>query len=649
MSLDDADESVRIAVRALGDMRTRGATRSVDGKPSTREAEHDASSSFSSPTASSLPTPLQSSNTYIFDQAAASNISLDYTPDRPMHQTPSNGHGQNADYLARVSSIPIVNSALRAYEHGKASSRIVNYGAGIVESSISTISRPVINRLGYSRRASSSQEQRPTLDHQSSSRNDERELSVERGGDATVERGSKGPDREEGLGLHIASGQDDASASHQMQSLSTDSASPTASPSEANGSREVAPRPLWHTVLLEAGGIGTAVTVSDDNLRRLRYALSWLGYATAHIDAQILVLREFMASLQNRVGGNETVSPEHMRTLNSVKRDLVSTIRQAVDVVSKYGGGALPEPARSRVRGFILTLPQRWARAAGGSGGPATSRPARHGVHPHGHEVSGSSKTSPPTSRSTAHAARHGLTTPYSRPTSPTSTAPSSPLHSRVSSATDLTSMNRGVGQMQMPSLEVLAEAASSSTPGAGPSRLAGSADGATEGREGGEGSFAAVPVSQATHAAQKILSLATESLDMMRSVTGVVKDSLDKADTWIERMRAVGIQRQQPGQGTQEANHPDDMPPIPGSGASMHLPPLDAIHLAGTQPSMMNQGDVLHHLPVDEVERLSELRIRSATVTPRMASGSLPDIAERAREGDAMDEDGNAKAEGGG
>ena len=51
-----------------------------------------------------------------------------------------------------------------------------------------------------------------------------------------------------------------------------------------------------------------------------------------------------------------------------VKRDIVRTIRQAVYFVSKYAGGALPEPARTRVRGFILTLPQRWASKASGTG-----------------------------------------------------------------------------------------------------------------------------------------------------------------------------------------------------------------------------------------------------------------------------------------
>ncbi|KAI0085810.1 hypothetical protein BDY19DRAFT_964464, partial [Irpex rosettiformis] len=48
-----------------------------------------------------------------------------------------------------------------------------------------------------------------------------------------------------------------------------------------------------------------------------------------------------------------------------------------------------------------------------------------------------------------------------------------------------------------------------------------------------------------ATNAAQKILTLATESLDMLRAVTAVFKESLDKADAWVDRLRYVGVQRQ--------------------------------------------------------------------------------------------------------
>ena len=57
-----------------------------------------------------------------------------------------------------------------------------------------------------------------------------------------------------------------------------------------------------------------------------------------------------------------------MRRLIRVKRDIVHTIRQAV--VSKYAGGALPERARTRVKGFILTLPQRWGAGIGTSKHP---------------------------------------------------------------------------------------------------------------------------------------------------------------------------------------------------------------------------------------------------------------------------------------
>ncbi|KAJ4471092.1 transcription factor Opi1, partial [Lentinula edodes] len=44
--------------------------------------------------------------------------------------------------------------------------------------------------------------------------------------------------------------------------------------------------------------------------------------------------------------------------------------------------------------------------------------------------------------------------------------------------------------------------------------------------------------------AAQRILTLATESMDMMRGVTGVVRESLERADAWVERLKTIGVQR---------------------------------------------------------------------------------------------------------
>ncbi|KAI0272384.1 transcription factor Opi1-domain-containing protein [Gloeopeniophorella convolvens] len=239
--------------------------------------------------------------------------------------------------------------------------------------------------------------------------------------------------------------------------------------------RQVVQRSRWQAVLLEAGGIGAAV--SEESMRRLKYCLQWLQFATTHIDGQILILRDFIASLQPPPGSQHAlnpdalISPEHMRQLTNVKRDVVATVRQVVDVVSKYAGGALPEPARTRVRGFILHLPQAWASAA-----------RRENVPPAQARGRGASRRS---------ARRPGET---SRPASPT-------RHSRQSSSAGTVAVAAGAGAVP---------------PTAG----------------------------SATQAAQRILALATESLDMMRGVTGVVKDSLDRADAWVERLRIVGLQR---------------------------------------------------------------------------------------------------------
>ena len=56
-----------------------------------------------------------------------------------------------------------------------------------------------------------------------------------------------------------------------------------------------------------------------------------------------------------------------MRRLIRVKRDIVHIIRQAVVSKLEYAAGALPVRARTRVKGFILTLPQRWAAGTGTS------------------------------------------------------------------------------------------------------------------------------------------------------------------------------------------------------------------------------------------------------------------------------------------
>ena len=191
-----------------------------------------------------------------------------------------------------------------------------------------------------------------------------------------------------------------------------------------------------------------------------------------------------MASLQIvSAHSGETVSQHHMRTLNDVKRDVVDTIRQVVDIVSKYAGGALPEPARQRVRGFILHLPQRWASASRQGPEPTQPYPAGTGKRRSGRYSYNTTEGS-------------SASNPYPAPVS--LSRPGSPTHSRTSSiGTRAAHHTRNT-----PSIAVSPTMVSH-----GMSAIA------------------------ANQAAQRILTLATESLDMIRGVTGVFKESLDRAD----------------------------------------------------------------------------------------------------------------------
>lgn len=257
-------------------------------------------------------------------------------------------------------------------------------------------------------------------------------------------------------------------------------------------------------ILVEAGGIGAAV--SEESMRRLQYCLHWLQvcavtclistnmlsiplpqYATGNIDAQILMLRNLIASVHGQDGtvdeqNDHLIAENHLRTLTEVKRNVVETIRQVVDVVSKYAGGALPEPARVRVRQFILHLPQRWANSAGMQGPDQSSSPSTPQVRT-AEQATGSSKKRRMTGDSTS----------------------SSPVASSSRNSGAVPSPER----QELP-LPAVAHTNRPMRPIARPTTGA------------------------VNQAAQRILTLATESLDMMRSVTGVFKESLDRAEAYV-------------------------------------------------------------------------------------------------------------------
>lgn len=94
-------------------------------------------------------------------------------------------------------------------------------------------------------------------------------------------------------------------------------------------------------------------------------------YATAHLDHQITILRDFIASLQRHhptdSRSDALITASASAHLSQIKHDVVETIRKVVEVVSKYAGAALPEQAKKYVRQSILSLPVKWASAIEGN------------------------------------------------------------------------------------------------------------------------------------------------------------------------------------------------------------------------------------------------------------------------------------------
>lgn len=228
-----------------------------------------------------------------------------------------------------------------------------------------------------------------------------------------------------------------------------------------------------------------------------------------------------------------SLTQEQQAKLAHIKRDIVQTVRQVVEVVSKYAGGSsLPEPARQRVKKFVLTLPRRWAERGGGGGssdacGPGspeqrqtttgTASPAA------GTTVNGTDKERESVAAAASGRAgserRHHHHYERHRERGVRSSTTSSPSSSRAPSP------NRSPR---------LSRASRPGQPTAAP--------------PGGTAEVP-VPAHSAMRATQRVLNLAVESLDMMRGVTGVVKDSLDRADAWVGRLKYVGVHRGPNGQ----------------------------------------------------------------------------------------------------
>lgn len=477
----------------------------------------------------------------------------------------------DADFLKRVSHLPLVRGTLRAYELGKQHSKVVKYGAGLVESSVKTISRPVVSRLGASLgergveqlddfacrqldriypsavASPSKEEKRGILEEVDRKDKEEwqnaspeerekrrkaytalqleerertlmaNELRQRRGKGTNLEIETAGAARNSAVASSSGSnGRDDSSMDDEDEDANKARASSSSKAAvvRANAAQTLPFRnSRWGSMLVEAGATagGLSAAMSEESMKSLKYCLQWLQYATAHIEHQITILRDLIVKLNH---GELDMSGTAVQNLTYIKGDVVNTIRGVVDVIGKYAGSALPEPARNSVKAFILSLPARWATVNRSS---AASSPTGY---------FGGSPSSP--SFSSAHIS--------GGPQSPTHLAASARYRNGAGSPRD---------QMQM---------------------------------------------AATAQAANRILTLAIESLDILRSVTIVFGESLDRADLWVERLRILGLQRKRQHEANAAEQHQIAAGP---SSAAPHWESARGSSMRGRAESPGGESDV--------------------------------------------------------
>ncbi|KAF9921588.1 hypothetical protein FBU30_008354 [Linnemannia zychae] len=338
------------------------------------------------------------------DMANASRSDPSYTT------APSN------PFITRMASLPFVNSAMtsaaKAYENTKQNSKVVKYGAEMVESGVKSLSKPVFEKLEpklgqlddfacrqldkfekvYPKSSDAQPFPSPTdstrssndLHRADSGYNSTNNYFAHRSrGDSIDSTSSAASSRPsfDVLRSHNARHEDATlkyrSDSQRSVNSSTSSFHFVTPQSTANGhhssqqqqqhigAQGTSSQQLsgWKGVVASVGSASAAgvAIFSEESMKSLKYCLQWLQYAVHHIDHQIGLLRAFLASLAGSSHNTEIVPSTAASTLASIKKEVVETLRKVISIVSRYAGAALPDPAKISVRQFILSMPVRWA------------------------------------------------------------------------------------------------------------------------------------------------------------------------------------------------------------------------------------------------------------------------------------------------
>ncbi len=148
--------------------------------------------------------------------------------------------------------------------------------------------------------------------------------------------------------------------------------------------------PGWRAqLMISTSGLGIAM--SDESLRSLRYCLSWLRWANERLGGVILSLNDVLKRWEDgqrqdsmpepAVADDENPSQAALAArIQELKGVVLQTLKQVVEVVSNYTGGALPENARNLVHRHITSLPLRFRLASSMSSEENSGNESAHKV-----------------------------------------------------------------------------------------------------------------------------------------------------------------------------------------------------------------------------------------------------------------------------
>ncbi|KAJ5360592.1 hypothetical protein N7517_009783 [Penicillium concentricum] len=270
-----------------------------------------------------------------------------------------------------TSTHPLISSAINgsvsAYATSKSYSPRFKSGAEFIERNIGS---PVANTVGtVGRKTGVESGLRWALQRRDSTSEDPKHASKRRKMDGNVSprtmNAEKGPDGS-------AHPPRTRSSSDLSMSESLPPYDETRSPhyEEKPGRRNEA---TWQSrLVISTSGLGVAM--SDESLRSLQYCLTWLRWANGRLGKSIIALHsavneweahksQSQSDIEAGGSGQDNASLLIQR-IQAVKADVLSTLKQVVDVVSKYAGGALPENARHLVRRHLTSLPHRFQVAS---------------------------------------------------------------------------------------------------------------------------------------------------------------------------------------------------------------------------------------------------------------------------------------------